>query len=280
MQDKRNEYIHQLLSDIKSLEERVIAVKDSDAMPFSFFSESFDTTQQIVRLLHEMQLMQISEMKHQMERLVMFLSESESQRRQTPFQQEHERAEEVQQEEEAVPYAVPEASAAVELHESESMVVSEKTDTSAGETSTSDELKRTSIEKEEVVVHERNRFSNGIILPSYKNPRNADEIASNDKPAPFVMEREEKPLVTTLNDTIQASPAVLDLKRGISLNDRFLFQRELFNNDRHEMNNVMMKLNAFDDYISAEDYLRETTRWNFDDLVVKDFLRVIKKGFE
>lgn len=119
-------------------------------------------------------------------------------------------------------------------------------------------------------------------MPSYKNPRIANDVISHPDtiyPLPEI-EREEKQHVTTLNDAIQASPAVLDLKRGISLNDRFLFQRELFNNDRHEMNNLMITLNAFDNYDSADDYLRKSMQWNFDDPVVKDFLRVIKKGFE
>ncbi|MBK5195869.1 MAG: hypothetical protein JJE08_07555 [Proteiniphilum sp.] len=287
MQDKRDEYVDQLLSDLKTLEERVIAIKKSDTMPFSFFSESFDTTQNITRLLHEMQLMQIDEMKHQMERLVMFLSESETQTQsqQTQSQQvlvknEHERAEVMKQEEEAAPYAVSEASAAVGLHESAG--VSETTETGAGETPAFDEQKPAETKKEEAVLHEGNSFAGGIILPEYKNPRNADRMASPVKPNPPTpeKEREEKPVITTLNDAIKAPPAVLDLKRGISLNDRFLFQRELFNNDRHEMNNVMIKLNAIDNYMSAEEYLRKSTSWSFDDPVVKNFLQAIKKGFE
>jgi len=61
-----------LLSNIKSLEERVLAIKNSDALPFSFFSDSFHKTQEISQLLHELELLQIEEMKHQMERLVLF----------------------------------------------------------------------------------------------------------------------------------------------------------------------------------------------------------------
>jgi len=242
MQDKRDEYIDQLLSDLKTLEERVLSVRSSGALPFSFFSESFDKTQKIARLLHEMQLMQIDDMKQQMERLVMFLSESETQSKQVLVKNEHERAETMKQKEEAAPYTVSEASAAVGQDES----------------------------------------AGGFILPGYKDPRNADRMASPLKPNPPTpeKEKEEKQAITTLNDAIKAPPAVLDLKRGISLNDRFLFQRELFNNDRHEMNNVMIKLNAFDNYMSAEEFLRKSASWNFNDPVVKSFLQAIKKGFE
>jgi hypothetical protein len=45
------------------------------------------------------------------------------------------------------------------------------------------------------------------------------------------------------------------------------------------MNNIMISLNAFERYEKAEDYLKETMEWNFDEPVVQDFLRIIRKGF-
>jgi len=45
---------------------------------FSFFKESFDQTEKIMRLLHELENMQVDEMKMQMEKLVKFLSETEN----------------------------------------------------------------------------------------------------------------------------------------------------------------------------------------------------------
>ena len=261
MHNKRDKYIDQLLRDLKTLEERVITARVSDAVPFSFFNESFNKIQQIERLLHEMQLMQIDDMKHQMERLVKFLSETENKSQ-------------------PISNIISETTATVE--QDESPAVSENLKESTGEAPGHDEKKTADTIDDEPSLHEGNRFADGISLPSYKNPRIANDVISHPDtiyPLPEI-EREEKQHVTTLNDAIQASPAVLDLKRGISLNDRFLFQRELFNNDRHEMNNLMITLNAFDNYDSADDYLRKSMQWNFDDPVVKDFLRVIKKGFE
>ena len=72
MSKKRDEYIDQLLSDLRLLEQRLFSVKESDALPFSFFSASFDRIEKISRSLHELELMQIGEMKEQMERLVSF----------------------------------------------------------------------------------------------------------------------------------------------------------------------------------------------------------------
>ena len=90
----------------------------------------------------------------------------------------------------------------------------------------------------------------------------------------------EKHTPLSLNDFIQAPPALLDLKRGISLNDRFLFQRELFNNNRQEMDKVMETLNKLGSLEEAENYLMRQYNWDFEDQTVKEFLLVIKKGFE
>lgn len=279
MQNKKDTFIDQLLRDIKMLEERVITAKSSNTLPFSFFNESFHDMQQIERLLHEMQLMQIEEMKHQMEHLVKYLSDSANKRQ-------------------PMPESASVTTTTVEQDERATVSTTLKDD-SGMHPASSDKKPVVTID-EEPSLHEGNRFADGISLPAYTNPRNTERAAPPFETAPLTqtasptetvphkdtaspvmeIEREEKPHVTTLNDAIQAPPAVLDLKRGISLNDRFLFQRELFNNDRHAMNNLMIQLNAFDSFESVDLYLRKSMPWNFDDPVVKDFLRVLKKGFE
>ncbi len=119
------------------------------------------------------------------------------------------------------------------------------------------------------------------MLPEYRNPRAAktelspEELQTDSQQT----DKEIKPVVPSLNDKIGAPTTALDLKRSISLNDRFLFQRELFHNNREEMNQMMIRLNAFDTFDQAESYLREHRSWDFDTPVVEDFLKVIKKGF-
>ncbi len=240
MLEKKKEYINQLLSDIKSLEERLRAVQDNDAMPFSFFRESFDKTQEIMRLLHELEILQIDDMKQQMERLVLFLSESES--RKQPV-------------EPTAPAVEPEP----EVPHNE-FVLSEEV-------------------PPEDVPPMRNEYAEGISLPEYKNPRNSETPPVETEEEVVAETVEEKPVIRSLNDVVKVPDATIDLKHSISLNDRFLFQRELFNNNRHEMNSMMLRLNAFDNYADAEHYLRENTSWNFKDETVKDFLLVIKKGW-
>ncbi|HHV85685.1 MAG TPA: hypothetical protein GXX42_07710 [Petrimonas sp.] len=204
--EKKNEYIDRLLQKLQSLEARVSAIKREESVPFSFFREAFQKGQEVMSLLHELEMLQIEDMKHQMEKLVLFLSESES---------------------------------------------------------------RTSVEETR-----KNTYAQGIALPAYTNPRNVETKKEEVVP-------EEVPgVLRSVNDVIQTPPPKLDVKRGLSLNDRFYFQRELFDNDREAMNSVMTSLNAFDNYEEMERYLREKTSWNFKDERVKSFLELLKKGFE
>ena len=83
----------------------------------------------------------------------------------------------------------------------------------------------------------------------------------------------------SLNDVQQTNHTLLDTKRSISLNDRFLFQRELFDNDRLAMNNMMLKLQSFNTYQECENYLSNNTDWDFNDDIVAKFLEMLKEGF-
>jgi hypothetical protein len=302
MTEKRKEYIDRLLVNLKSLEESVLNIKSSDSLPFSFFNDSFHKTQEVSQLLHELERLQIEEMKQQMERLVLFLSEKE--RRNSAAQEGATSGEQTASEGKQTVSEGKNASAAPSADNSE---LSESVRTPSPTTS---------------FPTSGNRYAKGIVLPEYKNPRSSETGAAAEKPqhaspqtepeskpvapslndrmqapptvpeskpvAPSLNDRmqapstvpESKPVVPTLNDRVQAPPTVLDLKRNISLNDRFLFQRELFHNDREEMNSMLARLNAFNNYEDAESYLREQSGWNFDNPTVKDFLRVIKKGFE
>lgn len=251
MLEKRKEYVSQLLVELKNLQERVQSVKNEEALPFSFFREAFDKTQIISRTLHELELLQIDDMKHQMEKLVVFLSETTNQ---------------------------PSAPVVEWVEEDSSEEMPEIVSSEVPEEIIDEEIPQTP-EPEKSRI---NLYAEGIELPEYKNPRMAEqkEVFLSEPPVTEVREKEEAPVVRSINDTIQAPPAVLDVKRGLSLNDRFLFQRELFNNNRDEMNSMMLKINAFGTYPEVENYLREHTSWNFENQTVKDFLLALKKGME
>lgn len=227
MLEKRREFIDRLLNDLKLLEERLLSVKESDTLPFSFFRASFSSIEDISRSLHELELMQIEEMKEQMNRLVKLLSEKESQ---------------------------------VELLEADSGV---------------EALDEVVVEKEQIQITEK------FVLPGYRDPRiNVDSCPPFPAPEIISSEVKEPAQSPSLNDVVKAPPTLLDLKREISLNDRFLFQRELFHNNREEMNRVMETLNSMESYEAAEDYLRRECDLNLENQTAKDFLLIVKKGFK
>ena len=248
MTEKRKEYIDRLLQELNALENRILTIKNEDTVPFSFFRESFDKTQGIMRLLHEMEILQVDDMKRQMERLVSFLSESEN-RRKTEEKEAIEK--------ETVNETVQVEEVSVQVTEIE--------------------------EVEQTPPPQRNVYAEKIVLPEYRNPRKAEHSPT---PPPVVepvkeeVTKEEVAPTRTLNDTIQAAPVTLDLKKGISLNDRFLFQRELFSNSRAEMDSMIAKLNSFSNYNDAERFLKETTSWDFENQTVGMFLETIQKGFK
>ena len=74
----KNKYIQQLHIEIQEFESKVSNLKENQNVSFSFFRESFMHTQEIGRLLHELEFAQIEDMKNQMGKLVQFLSESET----------------------------------------------------------------------------------------------------------------------------------------------------------------------------------------------------------
>jgi len=72
---------------------------------------------------------------------------------------------------------------------------------------------------------------------------------------------------------------LIDLKKMISLNDRFLFCRELFANNENLMNQVLSELNMEESYDASIDYLQKRFSWNFEDKNVTDFIAILKKRF-
>lgn len=282
MSNKRNEFINQLLSDLKLLEERLLSVKESDTLPFSFFSTSFNSVERIARSLHELELMQIGEMKEQMERLVRFLSESDSRNTiekesapQVVIQSEESIQSKQPEQKEQIQYTVEK-----ELNHQPSHTVYANNPVQTN-FSRQYAMEKGEINKEQEISH----ISDKLVFPEYKDPRISNPVATQS--LKVIVENTstekietDKAATRSLNDVIQAPPAILDLKRGFSLNDRFLFQRELFNNNRTEMNDLMEKLNKMGDFNEVENYLINALHWDVENKTVKEFLNIVKKGFE
>lgn len=287
--DKRTKYIDQLLSELKSFEESVLIIKNNSSLPFSFFKDSFNRTQEIDRLLHNLQFMQVDDMKVQMERLVHILSETEKKeqgREEIREQGLIDRELEIKAQEQEL------KAREHELNELKAQEQKIKELVIQGQEYQKVEKEQKVEEEPEVFSYNKygNKYSVGLEFPEYKKPQTNDnynnpikestkkQVAINGNSGKSIIE--DKTLTPSINDIIKTPPAIVDLKRGISLNDRFLFQRELFNNNRQNMNESMDKLSTFDTFEEAENFLRNNKVWDFEDPIVLDFLSVIKKGFK
>ena len=68
------------------------------------------------------------------------------------------------------------------------------------------------------------------------------------------------------------------LKEGLSLNDRYLFQRELFNNNKSSLDETIATLDRFHNIKEAVDYLKANFKWNKSEASEK-FVQLVKRRF-
>lgn len=72
---------------------------------------------------------------------------------------------------------------------------------------------------------------------------------------------------------------VVDVRKALSLNDRFRFQRELFNNDAKCMDKVLDEIGSFKNLAEVLEYLKEKFNWSKDNEPAMDFIKIVIKKF-
>lgn len=70
-----------------------------------------------------------------------------------------------------------------------------------------------------------------------------------------------------------------DIRKLLSLNDRFRFQRELFNGNADAFNQMLDVLNTMSSYSDVIRFLLTDMHWNEEDEVVKEFCTLIERRF-
>lgn len=83
---------------------------------------------------------------------------------------------------------------------------------------------------------------------------------------------------TTLDDVLQRK-LITDIRKAISLNDRFRFKRELFANDDQLMSRTLDVLNNTACYTEALNVIKEKFNWEEENSTVADFLSIVEKRF-
>ncbi len=258
----KNKYIQSLLHEIQLLESKVAGLKDNQTVSFSFFKEAFRHTQEIMRLLHTLEFVQIEDMKSQMEKLVQFLSEASEASEQTESSELPENENKKSEEEHQSPAS-----------DNEQQGVSVK-----AAPSSSQNLSKAAIKEDFPLFDKKENEKKPAPPISESKPKQETDFVKESATENSLIH----PLHSSsksLHDMQPTSHTIMDSKRSISLNDRFLFQRELFNNDRHAMNSMLIKMEAFATNKKKKSYLENNTHWDFKDETVQKFLGLLKEGF-
>ncbi|MDD4635999.1 MAG: hypothetical protein PHI48_11560 [Bacteroidales bacterium] len=96
-------------------------------------------------------------------------------------------------------------------------------------------------------------------------------------------------LADTINELLASRPhslheslekrLVVDVRKALSLNDRFRFQRELFTNDAKYMDKVLDEIGSFKSLAEVLEYLKEKFNWSKDNEPAMDFIKIVIKKF-
>lgn len=126
-------------------------------------------------------------------------------------------------------------------------------------------------------------------------PDKPEETLAEAEPASFVEDEMDEQDVYNMGEPLDSESApetpvtvgemmsvrrAKELRRALSLNDRFRFRRELFGNSDVRMTETLALLDTMDGYAEAREYLTEDLGWDVEEPVVKEFLALVENHFK
>ncbi len=109
-------------------------------------------------------------------------------------------------------------------------------------------------------------------LPAEPQPEQKSEQKPESKPEP-----EQPKEVVSPNASIYGK-AVDDIRQAISLGDRFLYQRELFNQNAELMQRTLTELNALSSFDEAMEYISRF-HWDAESSTYQQFIVTLHRRF-
>ncbi len=136
------------------------------------------------------------------------------------------------------------------------------------------------VEKKEVVIEKTVKKEPKLSTKSSENKSTKPNSVIGE-----VLGKENKSLNEQLATSVSNSDtkyksAVSDLKKAIGVNDRFLFIRELFNNNTEIYNQVIEQINDMQDISSATQFIKANFNWDLEDDTVKIFMDLVNRRFK
>ncbi len=118
--------------------------------------------------------------------------------------------------------------------------------------------------------------------PVFTKPVNVKDINETAPVMPESLNESLKEKKTELAEKLKEEP-LKDLKKGIGVNDRFLFINELFRGDEAMYERSIKTINNFSILAEAEYWIRRELKvkigWNDSDPVVKQFDQLVRRRF-
>lgn len=141
----------------------------------------------------------------------------------------------------------------------------------------------TEIKEEEAVGAEQTPLNEPAQKDVPDNAVIADSDASSieaavDEASKSAKESEEDPIEAKVSN-ITIPQTVGDIRKSMTLNDKFLFRRELFGGNDAELNDTLELLASMHSFDEAEEYIYDDLQWNREDPTVSDFMSIIKTFF-
>lgn len=104
-----------------------------------------------------------------------------------------------------------------------------------------------------------------------------EEPEEEDEPMLPIAEPEEEEEEEEDEEPHSVVPKVTDIKKAISLGDRFLFQRELFGGNGELMAKTIAELNKLDSLAEAETYIVKHFIWDKESSTYELFYNILKR---
>ncbi len=98
-------------------------------------------------------------------------------------------------------------------------------------------------------------------------------------PVPTEFPEMDEPEILRVDEKLQRTLSK-DIRKAISVNDRFRFQRELFAGSANAMNTAIEHIEMMNSYGNAELYFFSQLNWDRENEVVQDFMNLVRNHFQ
>lgn len=119
------------------------------------------------------------------------------------------------------------------------------------------------------------------------NTPEAEEMSESDhhdyfeNPAAIKTELEPEPVAEAAQESKPVSPRkVFNFRKAFTLNDKFMFKRELFSNSDEEFNSTLDLFGAMQTFDEVEEYAYEDMQWDAQNPLVKEFMSIIRNSMK